>query len=65
MLGDRWDDFWTEDLPPEELEEELGWADCYCYCDAVRSSTRLPSSQLSSPWNVCFVIFPHCIKLIH
>ena len=25
------------DLPPSDLEEELGWQDQYMYCDAVGS----------------------------
>ncbi|GAX81812.1 hypothetical protein CEUSTIGMA_g9240.t1 [Chlamydomonas eustigma] len=32
-----WSDFWVDpehDLPPSELEEELGWQDKYNYCDA-------------------------------
>ncbi|KAG1663027.1 hypothetical protein FOA52_005718 [Chlamydomonas sp. UWO 241] len=35
--GSWFERFWTdaeEEMPPAELEEELGWADRYSYCDA-------------------------------
>ena len=38
-LLSRWDHFWVDtedDLPPAELEEDLGWQDQYNSCNAVR-----------------------------
>lgn len=38
-----WGRFWSaaeDERPPTELEPELGWADKYDYCDAVRRGRR-------------------------
>ncbi len=46
----RWDEFWvdTEDLPPTELEDDLGFEDRYNVCTEVGWRADTPETSAST-----------------